>query len=43
VRKGWRGRKTELADDEDDGDKRSEIKKNRMINWESDVEGKNQD
>ena len=39
MRKGWCGRKTELTDD-DDGDKRSEIMKNRMIKWESDVEGK---
>jgi hypothetical protein len=39
VRKGWRGRKTELTDDDDD-DKRSEIMKNGMIKWESDVEGK---
>jgi hypothetical protein len=39
VRKGWRARKTELAQDDND-DKRSEIKKNRMIKWESDVEGR---
>lgn len=39
MRKGWRGREADVADDDDD-DKRSEIKKNRMIKWESDVEGK---
>ena len=39
MRKGWRGRKTEVADDDDD-DKTSEIKENGMIKWESDVEGK---
>jgi len=43
VRKGWRARKTEVTHDDDD-DKRREIKKNRMIKWESDVERKkNQD
>lgn len=40
MRKGWRGRKTEVADDDGDDDKRSEITKNRMIKWESDDEGK---
>lgn len=40
MRKGWRGKKTEIADDEDDDDKGSEIKKNRMIKWECDVEGR---
>jgi hypothetical protein len=39
VRKGWCGRKTKVADDNDE-DKRSEIKKNGMIKWEFDVEGK---
>jgi hypothetical protein len=31
VSKGWRGKKTEVADDEEDEDKRSEIKKNGIM------------
>jgi hypothetical protein len=40
VSKGWRGKKTEVPDEEEDEDKTSEIKKNGIRKWESDVEGK---